>query len=294
LTGKSNISSMKTFLIPFFFLYSFASSAQYYYNDIIGTREINRQQAVYLSNKVKTVSASGYDQRGAKTSEFSEFREVKENGMALKISTFNQLNKVTSTMRFNKDGRVTSISDTSLAEQNNTRYEYDENGMIVKIENTVTDSSGNFNQIETHTWLYQENDKPALMWRVIRNAADPTQADSLKVSFMMDEKGNIAEERTFRKAVETGYLYYYYDDNNRMTDIVRYNRRFKKLVPDIMFEFDEQNRVIQKITTTAGLKFGYLIWRYIYDEKGLKTKEALFNNDKQLTGKIEFSYTFGQ
>jgi hypothetical protein len=39
---------------------------------------------------------------------------------------------------------------------------------------------------------------------------------------------------------------------------------------------------------------GYNIWRYIFNEKGLKTKEALFNNDRELTGKIEYSYTFGQ
>lgn len=62
----------------------------------------------------------------------------------------------------------------------------------------------------------------------------------------------------------------------------------------MMFEYDEQNRVIQKITTTPSLKVSYLIWRYIYDNKGLKTKEALFNDDKQLTGKIEYSYTFNQ
>jgi len=60
----------------------------------------------------------------------------------------------------------------------------------------------------------------------------------------------------------------------------------------MMFEYDEQNRVIQKITTTPSLNVTYLIWRYIFDERGLKTKEALFNNDKQLTGKIEYSYMF--
>ena len=62
----------------------------------------------------------------------------------------------------------------------------------------------------------------------------------------------------------------------------------------MLFEYDDKDRVIQKITTTSSIKLGYLIWRYIFDEKGLKTKEALFNDDKQLTGKIEYSYTFSQ
>jgi hypothetical protein len=61
-----------------------------------------------------------------------------------------------------------------------------------------------------------------------------------------------------------------------------------------MFEYDEQDRVVQKITTTSSLNLGYLIWRYIYNEKGLKTKEALFNKDKELTGKIDYNYTFNQ
>ena len=39
---------------------------------------------------------------------------------------------------------------------------------------------------------------------------------------------------------------------------------------------------------------GYVIWRYIYNDKGLKTKEALFDKEQQLTGKIEYSYIFGQ
>jgi len=32
----------------------------------------------------------------------------------------------------------------------------------------------------------------------------------------------------------------------------------------------------------------------VYDDKGLKTKEASFNKDKVMTGKIEYFYQFGQ
>jgi len=60
-----------------------------------------------------------------------------------------------------------------------------------------------------------------------------------------------------------------------------------------MFEFDEKDRIVQKITTTSSLHLGYLIWRYVYNENGLKTKEALFNDNKEMTGKIEYNYTFG-
>jgi hypothetical protein len=271
---------------------SFNICAQYYFNDIIGTREVNQQIALYKKNKVKSVSATGFDQRGAKATDFSEFQEVKDNGAALKVSNIAGFNKTITYSRFDKEGRVRSIADSAAAISNTTFYDYDENSMLTKVENVVKDSSGNFNHRETHFWMYQENNQPGVMWRVISNNDASTPSDSLEVRFLLDEDGNVAEERTFRRGVETGYLYYYYDEKNRLTDIVRYNTRLKKLMPDVMFEYDEDNRVIQKITTTSSQSLGYLIWRYIFNEKGLKTKEALFNNDKELTGKIEYSYTY--
>ncbi|MBS1656331.1 MAG: hypothetical protein JSU05_15870, partial [Bacteroidetes bacterium] len=81
---------------------------------------------------------------------------------------------------------------------------------------------------------------------------------------------------------------------NRLTDIVRYNEKLKKLLPDYMFEYSDAGQVIQKITVPANRAAGYLIWRYQYNNNGLKTKEACFDKDKQLTGKIEYVYSFGQ
>jgi hypothetical protein len=282
---------MKFLLIVCFLTTVSFLNAQYYYNDIIGTRETNQQMASYLVNKVKTVSATGFDQRGAKATGFSEFHEIKENGAALKISSITDLNKTVTYSRFDKQGRVISIADSSTAVDNTTNYEYDLKGNISKVQNTVTDSASQFNHTEIHLWTYNADGSPEKMWRIINNA-DNSGHDTLEIRFAKDEDENIGEERTFRKGFETGYLYYYYDDKNRLTDIVRYNTRLKKLMPDIMFEYDESNRVIQKITTTSSQSLGYLIWRYIFDSKGLKTKEALFNGDKELTGKIEYSYTF--
>jgi len=162
------------------------------------------------------------------------------------------------------------------------------------VQNTVKDSANAFDHIETHQWFFNTAGKPEKMWRIISSTRSGTGADSLEVRFVTDEDGNIAEERTFRKGIETSYLYYYYDDKNRLLDIVRFNTRLKKLLPDIMFEYNENDNVVQKTTTTSSLNIGYLIWRYIYDEKGLKTKEVLFNNDKQITGKIDYTYTFSQ
>lgn len=279
---------MKTILLPFSLLCSFALQAQYYYNDIVGTLETNRQMKTYLANKVKTVSAAGYDQRGAKTSDFSEYQEVKENGMALRISSFNNLNKTVNYLKFDPRGRVIRSTDSSSSIESVTIYEYDTSGRITSVQNTIKDSSNDFNQAEVHHWVYNSAGKPEKMWRIINNT------DSLEIRFTPDEDGNTGDEKTYRNARESAAIYYYYDDKKHLTDIVRYNKKAKKLLPDILFEYDDKDRIIQKITTTSSVNLGYLIWRYIFDDKGLKTKEALFNKDKQMTGKIEYSYTFGQ
>lgn len=187
-----------------------------------------------------------------------------------------------------------SIIDSSLDIQSTTTYSYDAAGRVSRIENIVGDSSSDFNHKEIHYWTYNAAGKPEKMWRIIESTGAENSTDSMEIRFIADENGNTAEERTYKRGVETGYLYYYYDSENRLLDIVRYNTKMKKLLPDIMFEYDEQGNVAQKTTTTSSLHLGYLIWRYIYNEKGLKTKEVLFNKDKQITGKIEYAYTFGQ
>ena len=274
-----------------FLLFSFSSlilRAQYFYTDIVGTLQTNKQMQIYNANKVLKVSASGIDPAGRRTTDFSELQEIKENGKALKISTFNNLNKTVYYNRFDGQGRLTSIIDSSFAVQSITTYEYDNNGRIVLVKNVINDTANDFNQTEIHKWIYNSDGTPLRMWRTVNNA------DSLEVRFTADEHGNAGDEKTYKRGIETGVVYYYYDDKKRLTDIVRYNTKAKKLLPDMMFEYDDQDRIIQKITTTSSLHLSYLIWRYLFDDKGLKTKEALFNNDKELTGKIEYSYTFGQ
>jgi len=284
---------MKNIFFFISFVISLATEAQYYFTDINGTTETNRLMQLYKANKVKTVAATGYDKQGVKDNSFSEFHEVKENGMALKVSTFNSLNKTIDYNRYDNQGRIISTTDSSAGIQSTTKYEYTPDGKVSKIQNTVQDPSNDFNQTETHQWIYNEAGKPQKMWRIITTGS-PAASDTLEIRFVTDENGNTGEERTFRKGIETGYLYYYYDDKNRLSDVVRFNVKLKKLLPDFMFEYDDADRVIQKITTTSSRNLGYLIWRYIFDGKGLKTKEALFNDDKELTGKIEYSYTFGQ
>ncbi|MBE2229534.1 MAG: RHS repeat protein [Chitinophagaceae bacterium] len=281
---------MRLIILLAFLIQGTFLKAQYYYNDILGTRETAALMKAYREQRVRMVTAAGYDQKGVKATDFSEVQEVKENGQLLRQTGIRNFNRTVTLSRFDENGRLLSITDSAADIQGVTTYGYDAEGRIQKVENKVADSSGAFNHVETHWWYYAADGKPEKMWRVLSGSA--TGTDSLEVRFVRDEDGNIGEERTFRRGVETGYLYYYYDEEDRLLDIVRFNTRLKKLLPDIMHEYDENGRLAQKTTTTSSAHLGYLIWRYIYNDKGLKTKEVLFNNDKQITGRIDFQYSF--
>jgi YD repeat-containing protein len=285
---------MKPLILLLSLLTSVCLPAQYYYNDIAGTLETNRLMQTYLANKVRMVTATGIDANGVKATDFAEVHEVKDNGKTLRLSTRSGNNYTAYYNRFDEQNRLISITDTSAAVQNSTTYQYDAAGRIIQMQNTVRDSANEFNQTELHQWTYTAAGKPERMWRTINGS------DSLEIRFEPDENGNPGEEVTYRRGYETDRLYYYFDEKNRITDIVRYNKKIKKLVPDIIFTYDDNDRIIQKITSSPGDNFGrvtwvgYMIWRYIYNDKGLKTKEALFDKEQQLTGKIEYSYIFGQ
>ena len=116
--------------------------------------------------------------------------------------------------------------------------------------------------------------------------------DTSIVSFKLDEAGNVIEEQETRRFIKEEPVYYYYDAKNRLTDIVRYNKKAARLLPEQMFDYSVSNNLIQR-TTIAPNSSDYLVWRYRFNEKGLKTREDIFNKEKELTGKVEYNYTFG-
>jgi YD repeat-containing protein len=261
----------------------FKADAQYYYKDLIAASEITQLKKTYTDNNIKKVRSTGFTPNGDAYADYNETQDHDALNRQLKITT-NADQDITSLIyKFDDAGRIESVTDSSAPAKSVSNYKYDQSGRLVEINNTMTDSLQTYTQTEKHVWNYS-NDKPEKMWRIIN------KTDSMEVRFIRDEKGNIIEEQNFKKARMVDQVYYYYDDKNRLTDIVRYNTKAKKLLPDFMFEYDDNNRVIQKITTTSNQNIGYLIWRYLYNEKGLKTKEALYNKEKKLMGRIDFFY----
>ena len=279
---------MKKALSFLFLLTPFILEAQYYYTDIIGTREITGRMKNYLSAKVASIATSGYDARGARTGDFNEWQEVQPSKNTLKITTRNGQSVSRTYYTFDTDGKLVSARDSAAGIQSMTKYSYDAKGLLSNIKTSVTDSLKDFTETDEHVWIYGNTGKLEKMWRIVN------EKDSTEYRFNTDDNGNIVDEQLFRRGTGIDPVYYYYNEQNQLTDIVRYNKKVKKLLPDMMFEYDDKGRVSQKITTLSTTSPDYLIWRYLYNESGLKTKEALFNKQKELTGRMEYAYTFLQ
>lgn len=276
---------MKKLPVLLSLLFFYQANSQYYYKDLVAAADLNRQMKTYVSNNIHKVTAKGVTPDGRPNSGFSEEYEINSSNTQLKITT--RIDQTVSSLRhsFNDRGLVISTVDSAAGVKSTSTYTYDGGGKITSISNSATDAdtSGDFSQTEIHQYIYKDG-KLEKMWRIIN------KTDSLEVRFVVDENGNVTEERNFRRGVFTDPIYYYYDDKNRLTDIVRYHYKAGRLLPDYLFEYDDKDRVIQKITTTSGQNIRYLIWRYLFDERGLKTTEALFNREKQIQGRINYSY----
>ena len=278
--------SMKNILLPVALMLHLTVFSQYYYTDLVDARLINDRMKNLTAQKVKLITATGYDAAGAKTSDFSERQEVDGEKKSINITSRNGQQVNRQYYQFDNDYRLTSVTDSSDGIKTVTSYAYDNNGNITSIKTAVKDSLQDFIETIEHQYQYNTVGKPERLLRILNGK------DSSEYRFTLEEHKNVADEQLFRRGVGYDRVYYYYDDKNRLTDVVRYNKKAQKLLPTMMFEYDDTGRIIQKLTVVSADNPDYLIWRYLYDAKGLKTKEALFNKNKELTGRIEYTYAF--
>jgi YD repeat-containing protein len=274
---------MKAILSGAILLISLSSSAQYYYKDIIGTRESSDIVKNYMKNRVSRVILTSYDVDDVKSDDFFVEQEF-SNGVLKTITRSSATNASTLLTYADANGNVVKTVDSSDIVVSTTLYSYNGAGQLVSILSTSSDTSSN--ESEEHLWTWNEN-KPARMLR-IKNKVDTTYVD-----FKFDEAGNLSEETETHKRVRSQPVYYYYNENNQLTDIVRYSERAKQLLPEYMFEYSAAGQEIQKITVPSN-NSDYLIWRYQYNPQGLKIKEVVYSkyDKRNPMGKVEYQYSF--
>lgn len=276
---------MKKILFSNLLLISLSASAQYYYSDIIGTNETAATFKLYKQNKVSRVVLNSFDGDGIKSDAFFVEQTFSPTSNTLRTVTKSGVtSESVLTTFFNEKGQVSKTIDSSEALINTSIYTYNNEGLLINVQQSSIDSANVFSQYEEHQWQY-ENGKVSKLIRI------KNKKDTSIVQFKLDNEGNVSEEQSIINGKTSEPVYYYYDDQNRLTDIVRYNNKVHKLLPEYMFEYSNANQVIQKITVPSN-NSDYLIWRFQYDNRGLKIKEAIYNKQKQLNGKIEYIYSF--
>ena len=261
-------------------------SAQYYYKDIVTIRQNEARVKLYRDLRVKSVKLTSFERDGSPTEGFTGGQEISADGSHMTTHT-----KATGAAEswivatYSPQGLTLKASDTSDSYRSVSDYLYDAQGRIQSILNTAIETDNHLKDLELHLWQYDASGKPSAMTKIKNNT------DTTVIRFVLDEKGNIAEERAVRNKTDLPAIFYYYDADNRLTDIVRYSPKAQRLLPDNIFEYGEGGQLSSMLVVPDGSN-QYLKWLYEYNEKGLKVKESCYSKDKQLLGRIEYQYIY--
>lgn len=274
---------MKNLLTALFFLFSCTAFGQYYYTDILSNRQTNEQYTLISQQQLRKIAATGFDANDEPSKDFLLEQQIDagKQQITTRSATIGSGESVF-VSRYN-NGRITSTYDSSANAVNAVEYRYDATGRLLATYATSKDFDGKFSSTEVHLFTYNDKGLPTQLVKV-KNDLDTTY-----VSFMHDDNGNVAEEtwRKNKRVVES--YYYYYNQKNQLTDIVRYSRKARQLLPDYIFEYDNSGRLVQ-MTQAQANSANYLIYRYVYNPRGLKEKEQVYDKRKQYLGKMEYSY----
>ncbi len=275
---------MRTYITIFLLLLQGTVRAQYYYQDIYNTDRTAATMAQFKANKVSFQHVKTLDANQQTDNDFICVRGANP--------TFRQLRAVTQsrssgrsvlTSTFAASGRLTRTIDSSVNSISTMQYRYTPSGELAEIEAVARGREDKFRSTEKRRYEY---DSAGRLQRLVITKGGP---DSTVVLFKTDSSGRVTEEA----APGRQRVYYNYNAQGRLTDVLRYHPSRKRMLPDYSFEYDAQGRLAQM--TVVNLQTGdYLIWQYRYDEKGLPERENCYGKGKELLGMVRYTYEFFQ
>ena len=260
--------------------YSSSVFSQYYYNDIVAQQQSAKQYASLTGAHIKHVSAASFE-GNRPVDGFTVEQRISPDGKNITINTSDPSSGTSVTINTYRDGKLVQTIDSSTNVLSKTLYTYDGAGNITTITSASDDAFMNSHSTEVHQWSY-DNNLPKQMLRI------KDKTDTTFVTFTYDNN-NLAQETWTRKKQKVQTYYYYYDARNQLTDIVRFNERVRKMLPDFLYEYDETGRISQMMQVPAG-SADYIVWKYTYNANGLKQTEMAYNKQQQPVGRIEYTY----
>lgn len=278
------MTSNRYFMVLIFALSALSGNSQYYYKDILVNRQTQNTWKSYFSSKVRNVTILSTEKNGEPTPGFVCSQTISPDFQS--IQTFTKSADVQpSNLQaiYDANGRILKTVDTSDTYKSTSEYHYNEQGELYILNNTALETDNHVEVLEKHIWYY----KDGRAWKMLKIKGG---TDSTTVNFKADEKGNIIEERPVHGKEPLPAVYYYYDNDGRLTDIVRYNEKAGRLLPDYVFEYGPQG--ISSMLFVPSGSNDYQKWIYEYDEHGLKVRETCFNKRKEILARITYQYGF--
>jgi len=277
---------MNRYLVITIFLISLKLSvtAQYYHRDIINVKQAQAEKKVLEQQKIRTIIVHSFEPDGKDSEGFSCEKNFSKNYREMETFTQSQITgKGWLESYYNEKGLLERSVDSSDISVANTFYEYDDKDNIIKITSLTHSADEDFTTSlkEVHLYTYNEKGMPVKMLR-IKNSKD-----SSLVNFVLDAKGNVTDE--IEASPNGKHYYYYYDEKNQLTDIVKFNAVKQGLRADFIFEYDDEGHVSQMTSVEEGVGADYYTWKYTYNE-GLRIIEKCFSKEKKLLGYFEYEY----
>lgn len=267
-----------------------AASAQFYYQDILNTVRTEQNMALLKQNKITTQIVQSFDANQETDNDFKCRRELSDNYRQMRSVTQSPATGYSvMTSYFSTKGKLTKTVDSSHNVITTTIYmrnTNDTSGKITEVYFVTQDTKSKYKFSETRRYTYDEHTGHLLHMTHFRG--DRVE-DSTSVAFTTDSTGMVADELETGAGMHSQRLYYRYNDQGFLTDILRYSPSRQKMLPDYMFDYDANNR-LGSMTTINGETSDYTIWKYSYTPQGLPLQEECYGKQKVLLGTVKYAY----
>lgn len=259
------------------------TTAQYFYKDIWNSQQLNKEISLLKNQKIKLISVKSFEEDGEPSEGFFCEEKIEKNYLVSQTLTRSNITSQSLLVSyFNGKGFIIKTVDSTESSLNITEYKYDDKDKLIEITTFAKSNDDPVTIEESHNYSYGTNSYLQMMVRKKNDIEIST------ITFKTDEKGNVIEEDEALKSSPGKTYFYYYNDKNNLTDVVHYNERAKRLLPDYMYEYSTQGQIKQMITTEEG--GGYNTWKYTYNDQQLRETEKCFSKEKKLLGSIQYSY----
>lgn len=276
------IIMQKSILLLTLLFVFFNARAQYYYNDVVSLKATNNIYQALKKNNIQQVVADSREADQTPTQGFVYSRTIKNNASLIATHTELETGGKSDQFETYSNDQLIKMEDSSDNVLTTVEYSYTADGKILSVKTQTDDTAMDVHSTELHKWFYSGN-APDSMIRIKDNA------DSTIIRFKKDDQQNITEEIWMKKARLIEHYFYYYNDKNQLTDIVRFNTKAQQMLPDYLFEYDDKGMISQLTQVPPGSS-DYIIWKYVYDDKDLKTQDVLFDKHQQLLGTVTYTY----